>query len=145
MIRNYQPADLEETVKLVELNVPEYFAPPEIADFRKYLQEEREDYFIYESNGDILACGGINYEPDQAVISWDAVHPDHHGKGIGKELLLYRLDHIRKKEKHESVIVRTSQLTTGFYQKNGFLLKEIIENYWATGYHLYYMTLRLRS
>jgi ribosomal-protein-alanine N-acetyltransferase len=39
----------------------------------------------------------------------------------------------------EKIIVRTSQITFPFYQKQGFRLKEKIDNYWAEGFDLYYM------
>lgn len=145
MIRPYSEKDKAAAVALFEANVPEFFVAHEIEDIKKYLDDEREDYFVLELNGEILACGGINYEPAHAVISWDAVHPEHRKTGLGGKLLKHRLEHLSNQAKYQKVIVRTSQLSYGFYQKYGFKLEQVVEDYWSPGYHLYYMTLDLTS
>ena len=42
-------------------------------------------------------------------------------------------------EKIEKIIVRTSQHTHLFYEKQGFVLRETIANYWSEGFDLYFM------
>jgi N-acetylglutamate synthase-like GNAT family acetyltransferase len=82
----------------LRLNTPAYFAPSEENDFIDYLENEVEDYFVLEENGKIVGCGGINYWEHGTVarISWDIVHPDQQGKGIGKKLTLFRIEEIKK-------------------------------------------------
>lgn len=145
MIRKYHKQDRDNLIQLIELNVPEYFDISEVNLFVKYLDEELEDYFVVEHDEEIVACGGINYssKKNQAVISWDMVHPKHQGKGIGGQLLKHRLDFIRAQEKYPRIGVRTSQHTVGFYEKYGFETFEIEKDYWAKGFDLYDMKMEL--
>jgi ribosomal-protein-alanine N-acetyltransferase len=145
MIRPYHPADRGKLLELFRLNSPAAFAPSEENDFRHYLDQEREDYFVLDRAGEILACGGINYPdgPETARISWDMVDPKHQGEGLGQKLLRYRLENIREKQRIKRITVRTSQLAYRFYEKEGFALMEIIPGYWGEGFDLYRMELHL--
>ena len=129
-------------LELLALNTPEYFAPEEAADFDHYLDAETEDYFVALSpEGEIVGCGGINYFPQEqlARISWDMVHPQWQGKGVGGRLLQYRMELLRQTEGIHTIMVRTTQLVFPFYAKNGFALTETIKDYWAPGFDLYSM------
>lgn len=145
MITPYLPSHKLELIKLIQLNTPHFFNIKEEEDFIRYLENETEDYFVIEKNKNIIGCGGINYEPknQSAVISWDIIHPDYQGKGVGKELLKFRIETIKKKGLYAQIIVRTSQLTWKFYNKYGFELKESKKDYWAPNLDLYYMTLNI--
>ena len=145
MIRFYQISDKNQLIELIRLNTPQYFSPKEEADLVFYLDNETEDYFVVEENKTIVGCGGINYseEENAAVISWDIIHPDHQGKGIGRELLEYRINHIKKNNDYKTIVVRTSQLTDKFYNKLGFELEFIKKDYWAKDFDLYQMKLEL--
>ncbi len=112
---------------------------------RHYLDNETEDYFVVEQDSKIIGCGGINYEPgiNAAIISWDIIHPNYQGFGIGEKLLLYRIKEIKNDAIYKKIIVRTSQHTFKFYNKLGFKLLKTTKNYWAKGIDLYYMALNL--
>lgn len=143
MIRRYTPHDKTALLELIQLNIPQYFDPAEADDFSKYLDEEVEDYFVVEDQGIIIGAGGINYFPAKrlARISWDIIHPDAQGKGIGAALTQHRIEHILKNPGMDHIVVRTSQLAYGFYQKQGFELEKIEKDFWAEGYDLYQMIL----
>ena len=145
MIRPYQPKDKPKLLQILKGNIPEYFDLSEIDDFVEYLEEHREDYFVTEKEGQILGAGGINYFPKErnARISWDLIHPDAQGQGIGKELVEHRIKHIKQQNKFDAIVVRTSQLAFGFYEKCGFKLEQIEKDYWAKGYDLYLMKMKL--
>lgn len=140
-IRAYQSADKPKLLDVLKLNVPEYFAESEIADLDDYLDTKIEKYFIAEFDNQIIGAGGINFEDDFKIgkISWDFIHPEFQGKGIGKQLLQHRLDILNSMESVGTISVRTSQLAYQFYEKNGFVLKEKIKDYWAEGFDLYKM------
>lgn len=134
IIRKYEEKDQDELITLIRLNTPYYFAIEEEADFMQYLKEEREDYYVIAIQQRIIGCGGINYSTDKktAIISWDMLHPDFQGKGLGKQLLAFRIEHI-KNQHIQSIVVRTSQVAYLFYQKQGFVSTETIKDYWAVG------------
>jgi ribosomal-protein-alanine N-acetyltransferase len=98
MIRVYSIKDQLNVIQLLRQNIPEYFDPSEERDFIKYLDTELEDYFVYEINSEIMGAGGINYflEEKMARISWDLIAPKSHGRGIGKKLTQYRINHLKR-------------------------------------------------
>lgn len=141
-IRSYKANDKPKLLTLLRLNTPEYFDESELGDFAHYLDHNREDYFVAEMNDTVIGCGGINYEPSRAVISWDIIHPEFHKKGVGRELTKFRIRHLKSKPEVEEIAVRTSQMSYGFYQKLGFELQHTKKDFWAQGFDLYYMTLQ---
>ncbi|PIY08403.1 MAG: GNAT family N-acetyltransferase [Flexibacter sp. CG_4_10_14_3_um_filter_32_15] len=156
-IRFYQNGDKKALIKLIQLNIPTYFDSSEEDEFVEYLENKREDYFVIEdkNTNQIIGCGGINYFFDDkdisrdanngknlARISWDIIHPSFQGQGIGKKLLLHRINQIKSKE-IQLIIVRTSQLAYKFYQKVGFELEKTEKDFWAKGFDLYQMKMNL--
>ena len=134
----YNANDKIHVLDLLALNTPQYFAPAEYADFDNYLDNLVDDYFVVKSDNKIVACGGINYFPEQAKahISWDIVHPHFQRKGIGQQLLQYRLNIIKNKSEISSIIVNTSQLVEAFYAANGFVRIALEKDFWGTGIDL---------
>ena len=141
MIREYSNNDKSKTIELLRQNTPEYFASSEEVDYEKYLENEIEDYFVYEENSTIIGAGGINYLWDEKIarISWDIIDSKNQGKGIGKKLIQHRINHLNKKPNIELIIVRTTQLVYRFYEKMGFELEKIEKDFWAKGFDLYHM------
>ena len=145
MIRAYSKSDKPEVIKLMQLNTPKYFDPSEEIEFIDYLDNKIEDYFVVLRKSKIVGAGGINYFPDENTsrISWDIIHPDFQGKGVGKELTQYRIEFIMMNSKKiELIIVRTTQLTYKFYKKMGFVLDKIEKDFWAKDFDLYQMVMR---
>ncbi|PVY39217.1 GNAT family N-acetyltransferase [Pontibacter virosus] len=145
MIRPYTPADQEALLQILRLNTPAYFAPEEEADFVLYLRERREDYFVVEREGQVAGAGGINYFDGYtwARLSWDLIHPAFQGKGIGRELTLFRIAKLKGKPNMKWLQVRTSQFVYLFYQRLGFDLEKVEQNFWAEGIDLYQMKMNL--
>ena len=142
-VRPYRTSDKGALLELLRLNTPAFFAPSEEADYLDYLDKEADHYFVVEEAGTIVGCGGFNLQNNgrRAHISWDLFHPEAHGKGHGTELTRYRITEIQKLPGVEQIVVRTSQMTFLFYQKLGFELKEVVKDYWAEGFDLYWMEL----
>ena len=144
MIRVYSIKDQLNVIQLLRQNIPEYFDPSEERDFIKYLDTELEGYFVYEINSEIMGAGGINYflEEKMARISWDLIAPKSHGRGIGKKLTQYRINHLKRNPKIDIITVRTSQHAYKFYEKRGFELVKITNDYWAKNFDLYIMQMK---
>jgi ribosomal protein S18 acetylase RimI-like enzyme len=140
-IRAYTPSDEIVLLQILQLNIPAYFAESEINDLKEYLNTEVERYFVVELNNQIIGAGGINFIDNyqEGRISWDFIHPAYQGCGIGKELLNYRLEILKSMKSIKIISVRTSQLVYKFYEKNGFVVKEKIKEYWAKGFDMYLM------
>lgn len=140
-IRPYHPSDFDAVLELLQQNTPKYFAVAEKADLEHYLLHEIEQYFVAEYKQTIVACGGINFFPEnkEARISWDIVALAFQGRGVGTQLLLHRLQIIRSLPEYQTIIVRTTQLVFPFYQKHGFTLQETVADYWNEGLDLYCM------
>ncbi|MEO5790031.1 MAG: GNAT family N-acetyltransferase [Gelidibacter sp.] len=144
MIRAYTNKDKSKVIELLRKNTPEYFDPSEESDFEKYLENEVEDYFVYEQNSEIIGAGGINYFPEEklARISWDMINPKSQGNGIGKELIQYRINLLNANPSIEFIMVRTSQLVHKFYGKMGFELEKVEKDFWAKNFDLYQMQMK---
>lgn len=141
-IRAYKPADKDNVLAILKLNVPEYFAESEIEDLEDYLEHKIEKYFVAAIEDLIIGAGGINFDDKgkTAKISWDFINPKFQGKGVGQSLLKHRIDLLKSMADVKTIAVRTSQLAYKFYEKNGFTLNKIEKDYWAKGFDLYSMT-----
>lgn len=141
IIRAYTNSDRDSVMELLRLNTPEYFAPEEKQDLICYLDNHIENYYVVEEDGKILGCGGFNLSDDALSmrISWDIVHPESQGKGVGSKLTQYRIDRIKKYDEIHIISIRTTQLVYKFYEKFDFEVKEIAKDFWAKGFDLYRM------
>ncbi|MBC7914537.1 MAG: GNAT family N-acetyltransferase [Pyrinomonadaceae bacterium] len=140
-IRAYKTTDQEAVLNLLRLNTPQYFSTEEENDLVYYLENEIEHYFVIEINQQIVGSGGFNFSGDKTTgkISWDIFHPEFQRKSLGTKLLNYRIQRLQTFKEVKKITVRTSQLAYQFYEKQGFKLLEIVEDYWAKGFHLYTM------
>ncbi|EGV45078.1 GNAT family N-acetyltransferase [Bizionia argentinensis JUB59] len=141
MIRAYINQDRLQVMDLLKQNTPKHFDISEESAFENYWDSEIEDYFVSLEDSKIIGAGGINYflEEKMAKISWDIIDPQAQGKGIGKELTQFRINHLNKNPNVHIITVRTSQLVYTFYEKMGFKLVKVKPNFWAKNFHLYQM------
>lgn len=147
MIRPYNKIDRTELIELLRLNTPKFFDSSEEKDFLEYLELHSQSYFVVKDAETIIGAGGFNYGFDNgktARISWDIIHPDRQGKGIGTKLTHYRINEIKKNPSINKIVVRTTQLVYEFYQKIGFKLEKIEKDFWAQGFDLYQMKLEIK-
>lgn len=144
---SYHSSHQEALLAIFRANTPAYFSPEEEKDFVDYLEHEIELYYVIEINQTIIGCGGVNFSNDKTVgiISWGMLHPDFHNNGIGTQFLQFRLSKLKEIASVQKIIVHTSQLVYPFYEKNGFVLKEIKKDFWAPGFDLYDMDYLLKS
>lgn len=141
IIRPYHSGDKNEVLALFDMNTPAYFAPEERTAFDHYLDHELEYYMVVEVNGQTAGCGGYNINEAEGIgyLSWDMVHPDYQGNSLGRQLVNHRLAQLKELASVQAIHVRTSQHTCAFYEKCGFKLISIKEDYWAENFHLYHM------
>jgi len=91
----------------------------------------------------ILACGGFVYQVDTAQVTfvWGLVDREHHRSGLGKQLLQFRLQEIKKLYPGVPVRLDTTQVSFPFFEKLGFTIDKISRDFYAPGYDRYDMTL----
>lgn len=138
-IREYFESDKNEVLSLLRENTPRYFAKEEELEFIEYLENRRELYYVVQLENKIVGCGGINFDKNIGKISWDMISPSVQGLGLGSALLKHRIQKIKENKLIDEIIVRTSQHTFQFYEKQGFKLTEKVKDYWAVGFDLYKM------
>ncbi|MFN8441775.1 MAG: GNAT family N-acetyltransferase [Caldilineaceae bacterium] len=144
-LRTYTAIDQDACLAIFDSNRPRFFAAEDRAEFENFLNEPRCDYFVIEAKGEIVGCGGfwLDKEHGRAGLVWGMVHNNHHRQGIGRYLLLARLQTIGLQVADTTVLLNTSQQPVGFYARFGFEVQKITENGYGPGLDCYNMALRL--
>lgn len=150
-IRPYQASDYSGCIQAFEGNHPEFFADHEKIEFQELLddlsQGKDEDslyYYVVEIENQIAACAGFYFpdnESNTAGLVWGMVARQFHRKGIGKQLLTFRLNKIRELRPGASVILDTTQLSFPFFEKLGFRVTQVTPDFYAPGLDRYDMVL----
>lgn len=123
VIRPFEVEDRPACLDLFDSNVPRYFLPQERAEFAAFLDALPGPYVVLEDgSARVLGCGGYALADGgrRADLCWGMVHGDHHRRGLGRRLAHHRISKARSHPGVEKVVLRTSQLTTGFYRSMGF-------------------------
>ena len=123
--RRYTEQDRPACLSVFASNVPRYFREHEQADFESYIGDSGEPFFVIESSGSIVGCGGyaIPAEGTIADLCWGMIAQGHHGTRLGEYLLLGRLAAIVTEPGITGVRLGTCQLTQGFFQRYGFEIR----------------------
>ena len=137
---NHRPA----CVAVFESNLPEFVTKRERGSFSGFVDEGTCPYFVVETKDDgVVACGGYHVSPGEARLCWGLVHRDHHGRGIGRFLLMSRLVRIYDECGDTVVRMDTSQLTCAFFERFGFRVVDRIEHGYCTRLHKLEMEMEL--
>lgn len=141
--RAYTPADRQACLTLFDSNTPRFFDPSERAGFEGFLNEMRWPYQVIARDGRIVACGGHAVEPNGRTVSlcWGMVEQGLHGQGLGRLLTEARLAAARAEAGVTEVRLDTGALTTGFYERFGFVIEQVVKDGYAPGSDRYDMRL----
>ena len=144
-LRPYTGAERERCMAIFQSNIPPYFFQNEEKAFADFLDVPNCPYYVAERSGEIVGCGGywIDTEKQMAGMVWGMVRRDRQKDGVGTFLLLNRLQGIAIQLTNCTVHLDTSQHTFTFFQKFGFDVQKISENYYGEGLHRYDMTLQI--
>jgi len=144
----YQSTHQELLLNIFDQNVPIYFGANERIYFQRFLEHQApldSNYFtvIYTPTDTVVGSGGfyILDGSDEAHLTWGFLNPELHSTGVGSLLLKFRIEAIRKLEIAKYVVCETSQKTFMFFQKHGFVLEKVVNDYWTIGLDLYKMRL----
>ena len=115
-------------------NVPTFFAPNDLEEFRAFLHQPQGAYLVGTIDGTVRACGGYYVNADGvAGLTWGMVHTDDHRRGLGTELLRYRLDRLREDPRVWCVQLHTTPAATGFFARFGFVTEGLVKDGYAMG------------
>lgn len=143
-ITDYKDSYKNSCIEIFESNLPVFFADDEKALFIEYLDKfAGENYYVVKKDGNIIACGGIYFDEktNSGGLAWGMVHADFQGRGIGRKFTTYRIDLLKTAYPGSKYEIETSQHTTAFYRKLGFVTDEIIIDGFARGFDKYNMSI----
>lgn len=141
-IRAYTPSDRPACIAIFQSNQPKYFAAAELPLFAAWLDKPGlADYYVLEVEGEVVGCGGFYALPERqlANLAWGMVHAACHGRGYGRQLAAYRLELMQGRYPGYTLSLSTSQHTYGFYEKQGYVVKEVIRDGFGEGLDKYIM------
>ena len=92
-------------------------------------------------NNRVVGSGGYGYNNTTKTIdlTWGMIDYNFHNKGFGTSLLNYRLLQISIDFPRTNISLNTTQHTFKFYERFGFQIEKITENYYRKGLHRYDM------
>jgi GNAT superfamily N-acetyltransferase len=135
VVRQCRDGDRAACLALFDSNTPEYFHPAEREAFSRSLGGSdfrpprllgdggpKGRFYVVESAGVVIGCGGWYLDGSVAVLSWGMVLRSRQRQGIGRFLLQERLKAIRADHRAKSVRVRTTPSVAGFFQLAEFKL-----------------------
>ena len=118
-IRRAQPRDVPEILKLIRPAIEE----EELAErTREALERELDDFFIYEIDGNPVACVALHAYPEAglAEVACLCVKPAHENRGIARKLLQF-LETTAREAGVAALFALSTQAFTWFQQKGGFV------------------------
>jgi ribosomal-protein-alanine N-acetyltransferase len=154
IIRNYQASDREACLRIFDGNTPLFFDPSERESLLNWLQAKDEGRMAYASNlaehfyvlelaGRVMGCAGVYIPGDEKLANmvWGMVERDLHKKGLGRELLVYRINIIQKEYPDCAIILDTTQHSYGFFERLGFRVTRITPDFYGPGLSRYDMVM----
>jgi GNAT superfamily N-acetyltransferase len=127
-------------------NTPDFLAPRDRDDFLAFADDLPGPYWVIDGSRAIVACGGWAMEADGvAALTWGMVERRFHRRGIGRDLLRFRLEAIRVDGRAKVARVRTVQLVQGFFEQQGFVVIDVASNGFGAGLDRVTIELRLEA
>ena len=141
MIRTVEASDLMEVLQL-EYAVFKFPYPPQLVNF---LYANYRETFIVADVGGIQGYLIAIYDEDEGHILSVAVKEEARNLGIGKALMTHIMDHLRDAGVPDVRLeVRKSNARAIlFYKRLGFVIRELIPEYYEDGEAAYIMTKRI--
>lgn len=121
-------------IAIFRSNIPKYFGPDEEPGLRDFLNKYYEHYFVCEQDSEILGAGGVALNDNDTIsLCWGMIRSDHIGTGLGRRLTQFRIETARSNYGNAPIVIRTSQHTSGFYEKFGFRLLTLEKDGFGAG------------
>lgn len=149
-IRGYTASDKTACLEAFSSNIPRYFLPKELSEFNEWLcmqtaptgkPDEICQYYVVERNRLVIGCGGfaLDRTRNEARMTWGLIHNKDHRLGLGRALLLWRIQEIHKIAPNCTIALDTTQHAAPFFEKMGFTTLKITNDFYGQGMHRYDM------
>ena len=113
-IKAFTSSDLDFVTCLAR---DEDFAPG-VGDIEIYAQTDNQGIWVAWQGSERVGCiAGVTYNPDYAFIGLFVVHPDHRGKGIGRQLWNHALEAL---EGVTCIGLEAAPTMVDVYERSGF-------------------------
>ncbi len=101
-------------------------------EVREYLTNQKSHLLVASVGGSVKACICVEENEGRGYISFFAVHPDHQGKGVGKDIL-FQAERFASGQlginKYVMVVVSQREELISFYERRGYVRTGNIEQY----------------
>jgi ribosomal protein S18 acetylase RimI-like enzyme len=144
-IRSYDEGDLAACSDIFISNVPKFFLKEELTEYQDYLRKYAQgSYWVIADKNDVFAAGGIHVKENGiGSLCFGMVRSDLHKRGFGSRMISYRILKLLENPSVKKIRLDTSQHTPKFFQKFGFIITGIVENFYGAGLHRHDMELTL--
>ncbi|TQV89172.1 GNAT family N-acetyltransferase [Aliikangiella coralliicola] len=124
----FKPEHLNACLSLFNTNLTGYFSPEEVSDFQLFLEnlDQNTHYYVGFHHEQIIACGGWDKQDKGYFLRWGIVDNAQHTKGLGSELLNFRIKKIEALYGPVEIYIKTSGKAHGFFEKFGFETFKIV-------------------
>ena len=125
-----------------------YFLAHERTEYESFLDHLPGPYFVVEDEDEVVACGGFAAHKSEAgavSLCWGMVTLERHKRGLGRFLLIERLNRLRTNTSARVVVVNTSQHSRGFFSKMGFETHRVVQDSISPGVDLHEMRIPVAS
>lgn len=144
--REYTATDRVSCEAIFLSNVPRYFSADEFVDFTEFLNAPNAHYLVVlDQSGGVVGCGGCYVQGATGALCWGMVTQEFHGRAIGSFLLRERLAWLFAHPVVSEVSIRTSQRSSGFFERFGFSISKVVPGGLAPGLAEVSMTLSRAS
>lgn len=121
--REANPKDIDEIVNILKQTFSEEDSKSAENEVKEMFSnsQNKPTYIIAEENNKIIAVTGYIqswFDFNAYEIFWVAVHPNYQGSGIGKKIIEYTTNEIKKIKEADIIILSTE--ATPFFIKCGF-------------------------
>ena len=137
----YTPTEFSNCMDLFTGNLDKYFAEGERAQYEDFLSNEAlgGHYYVVKQGDLTVAAGGYFNHEGAYWMDWGMVCRSQHKKGIGSQLLNFRIQKIHEIDANARIKLCTSQYTKAFYQKFGFEVLRFTMHGFGENLHKYEM------
>lgn len=143
--RPYSASDRQACLAIFEANCPEFFAPNERDDYRRFLDGAPEHYEVFEERDGISGAFGLpGRTGGPQTLTWILLHPQAQGRGTGSAIMQRALD-IARERRSTLIHIAASHRSAAFFSRFGALETGRREDGWGPGMHRVDMILPLAA